>query len=78
MSHAEELVSYIAQSLVEQPDRVRVYTKDLRRTTILKLQVAQEDTGRVVGKHGRVASAMRSVLEVITRDEEKPVVLEID
>lgn len=78
MSQAEELVSYIAQSLVEQPDRVRVYTKDLRRTTILKLQVAQDDTGRVVGKHGRVASAMRSVLEVITRDEEKPVVLEID
>ncbi|MFN8439332.1 MAG: KH domain-containing protein [Caldilineaceae bacterium] len=78
MSQAEELVSYIAQSLVEQPDRVRVYTKDLRRTTILKLQVAQEDTGRVVGKHGRVASAMRSVLEVVTRDEEKPVVLEID
>jgi|JI61114DRNA_FD_contig_61_1244599_length_1181_multi_2_in_0_out_0_3 predicted RNA-binding protein YlqC (UPF0109 family) len=78
MSQAEELISYIAQSLVEQPEQVRVYTKDLRRTTILKLQVAQEDTGRVVGKHGRIATAMRSVLEVITRDEEKPVVLEID
>lgn len=78
MSQAEALVSYIAKSLVEEPDRVRVYTKDLRRTTILKLQVAQEDTGRIVGKHGRVATAMRSVLEVITRDEEKPVVLEID
>ena len=78
MSQAEELISYIAESLVEDPTRVRVYTKDLRRQTILKLQVAQEDTGRVVGKHGRVATAMRSVLEVITRDEEKPVVLEID
>jgi uncharacterized protein len=78
MSQAEELISYIAQSLVEQPEQVRVYTKDLRRTTILKLQVAQEDTSRVVGKHGRIATAMRSVLEVITRDEEKPVVLEID
>ena len=64
MSQAEELISYIAQSLVEQPEQVRVYTKDLRRTTILKLQVAQEDTGRVVGKHGRIATAMRSVLEV--------------
>ena len=78
MSQAEELISYIAQSLVEQPEQVRVYTKDLRRTTILKLQVAQEDTGRVVGKHGRIATAMRSVLEVITHKKEKPVVLEID
>lgn len=78
MSNAEELITYIAQSLVEEPERVRVYSKDLRRTTILKLQVAQEDTGRVVGKHGRVATAMRSVLDIITQDEEKPVVLEID
>ncbi len=78
MSRAEELVKFIAQSLVEQPERVRVYSKDLRRTTILKLQVAQDDIGRVVGKQGRVAGAMRSLLDVVTIDEEKPVVLEID
>ena len=71
-------IDALCHKLKEQPEQVRVYTKDLRRTTILKLQVAQEDTGRVVGKHGRIATAMRSVLEVITRDEEKPVVLEID
>ena len=78
MSRAEELIKFLAQSLVEQPERVRVYSKDLRRTTILKLQVAQDDIGRVVGKQGRVAGAMRSLLDVVTIDEEKPVVLEID
>ncbi|HRW46409.1 MAG: KH domain-containing protein [Caldilinea sp.] len=74
----EELIQYIAESLVEEPDRVRVYTKETRRETIVKLRVSQRDVGRVVGRNGRVANAMRSVLEVAARNHRKPVLLEID
>lgn len=74
----EELVKFIARSLVEEPDSVSVYTKDTRRATILKLRVASEDTGRVIGKGGRVANAIRSVVSVATRHETKPVMLEIE
>jgi predicted RNA-binding protein YlqC (UPF0109 family) len=74
----EELVRFVARSLVEQPDRVRVFTKETRRETIIKLQVAQGDVGRVVGRNGRVANAMRSLLDVATRHHNKPVILEID
>ncbi|GIV68588.1 KH domain-containing protein [Caldilinea sp.] len=74
----EELIRYLAESLVEQPDRVRVYTKETRRETIIKLRVAQQDVGRVVGRNGRVANAMRALLEVAARHHRKPVLLEID
>ena len=74
----EELIQYIAESLVEEPDRVRVYTKETRHETIIKLQVAQGDVGRVVGRNGRVANAMRSLLDVASRHADKPVILEID
>ena len=74
----EELVKFLAESLVEEPDKVTVYRKETRRTTILKLRVAPGDTGRVIGKGGRVANAMRSVLNVATRNADKPVLLEID
>jgi predicted RNA-binding protein YlqC (UPF0109 family) len=74
----QELVEFLAKSLVEAPDAVQVFSKDTRRTTILKLQVAPEDMGRVIGKHGRVASAMRSLLNVAARHENRDVLLEID
>lgn len=74
----EDLVRFVASTLVENPDRVNVYTKDTRRTTILKLRVAPTDTGRVIGKGGRVANAIRTVVNVAARNHEKPVILEID
>jgi predicted RNA-binding protein YlqC (UPF0109 family) len=74
----EDLVRYLAECLVEHPDQVRVYRKDVRRSVILKLEVAPEDTGRVIGKQGRVAGAMRVLLQVATRDEDRPYMLEID
>jgi predicted RNA-binding protein YlqC (UPF0109 family) len=74
----EDLVRFLAESLVEEPDRVRVYTKETRRETIVKLRVAQPDVGRVVGRNGRVANAMRSMLDVAARNHRKPVLLEID
>lgn len=74
----EDLVRFLAESLVEEPDRVSVYRKETRRTTIFKLRVAPLDTGRVIGKGGRVANAMRTVLNVAARHHDKPVLLEID
>lgn len=74
----EELVKFVARSLVEEPDAVNVYLKETRRGTIVKLRVAPGDTGRVIGKGGRVANAIRSVLTVATRHESKPVTLEIE
>lgn len=74
----EELIEFLAKSLVEEPGQVQVYSKETRRTTILKLQVAPEDTGRVIGKNGRVANAMRSLLRVATRHDSREIILEID
>jgi hypothetical protein len=74
----EELIEFVAKALVEEPDQVQVYAKDTRRMTILKLQVAPSDTGRVIGKNGRVANAMRSLLRVATRHDNREVILEID
>ena len=74
----EDLVEFIAKSLVEEPDQVKVYTKETRRSTILKLSVAAGDTGRVIGKNGRVANAMRTLLRTATRDSDRAIILEID
>jgi predicted RNA-binding protein YlqC (UPF0109 family) len=74
----EDLVSFIAQSLVEEPDKVDVYRKETRRTIILKLRVAPGDTGRVIGKGGRVANAIRQLVSVTSRHSENAVILEID
>jgi predicted RNA-binding protein YlqC (UPF0109 family) len=74
----EELVRFLAQSLVEEPEKVTVYRKETRRTTILKLRVAPTDTGRVIGKGGRVANAIRALVNVAARHHDRPVILEID
>jgi predicted RNA-binding protein YlqC (UPF0109 family) len=77
-STLEELVSFMAEQLVETPDRVNVHRKETRRTTIFKLRTAPADTGRVIGRNGRVANAMRAVLQVAARDMDRAVILEID
>jgi uncharacterized protein len=60
----KELVEYMARSLVDHPDRVRVVEAPGSRSVVLELHVAGADMGRVIGKGGRVATAMRSVLYV--------------
>ncbi len=74
----EDLVEFVAKSLVEEPDQVKVYTKETRHSTILKLSVASGDTGRVIGKNGRVANAMRTLLRTATRQSDRSIILEID
>ena len=60
----KELVEYIAKSIVTLPDEVVVTEETSSDTLLLKLQVADEDRGRVIGKQGRVAQAMRTLLRV--------------
>jgi uncharacterized protein len=71
-----ELLEYIAKSLVDAPDVVTVKEVRGASVTVLELHVAREDMGRVIGKDGRVANAMRTLLRVASRDDRR-VVLEI-
>ena len=60
----KELIEYIAKSIVDKPDEVSVIEVPGEDGIILKLQVAPEDTGKVIGKEGRIAKAMRTLLRV--------------
>ncbi len=73
----KELIEFIARSLVDDPMQVEVTTRQQGTMTELQLQVAQEDMGRVIGKHGRVANAMRSLLHVAAAQEGKEISLDI-
>ncbi|MCI0528254.1 MAG: KH domain-containing protein, partial [Nitrospira sp.] len=57
-----ELIEYIAKSLVDKPEDVSVKETQGEKTTIVELRVAQEDLGKVIGKQGRTARAMRTIL----------------
>ena len=73
----KELVEFMAKALVENPDEVHVSERAYRERVILRLQVAPEDAGRVIGKNGRVANAMRSVLKVASIRQSRDVILKI-
>jgi uncharacterized protein len=73
----KELVEYVAKVLVEQPDQVQVETVEDPATTTLKLRVAPGDIGRVIGKQGRTARAIRTLLHAAAARAKKRVVLEI-
>jgi len=73
----KELVEYMAKVLVEQPDQVHVEAVEDPATTTLKLRVAPEDIGRVIGKQGRTARAIRTLLQAAAARAKKRVVLEI-
>lgn len=73
----KELVEYIAKALVDHPEDVRVEEIAGMRSIIFELRVAPSDMGRVIGKHGRVANAMRSLLRVASTRSGKRAILEI-
>ncbi len=60
----QELIEYIARSLVDDPTQVKVSERRQGSTTDIRLNVAKEDMGRVIGRNGRVANAMRNLLRV--------------
>ena len=57
-----ELVDFLAKSLVDDADAVRIHSYDREGTTVLELEVAQDDLGKVIGRQGRTARAIRTVL----------------
>ena len=73
----KELVLYIAQSLVENKAAVTVEETNGPEATILELHVAPEDMGKVIGKQGRIAKAIRAVVRAATAKSQKPVLVEI-
>lgn len=77
MSDMKGLVEFMAKALVNDPDSVVVREIEGASATIFELSVAPEDMGRVIGKQGRVANAMRTLLRVAAVKEGKRVTLEI-
>jgi predicted RNA-binding protein YlqC (UPF0109 family) len=74
----KELIEFIATSLVDDPTQVRVTPVKHGPTITLKLRVAKEDMGRVIGKNGRVANAMRQLLRVAAAQEGKRATLDVE
>ncbi len=73
----KELIKYIAQALVDNPDDVSVAEVEGNQTSVLELKVAKEDLGKVIGKQGRTARAMRTILSAASAKVKKRTVLEI-
>ena len=73
----KELVEVIATSLVDYPDQVVVTETENEKANVLELRVAQSDMGKVIGKQGRIAKAIRSVVKAAASKEEKKVIVEI-
>jgi hypothetical protein len=74
----KELIEYIAQSLVDDPTQVQVIQARHGSSVSLRLQVAKEDMGRVIGKGGRVANAMRILLRVSAAQDGKRATLDVE
>lgn len=73
----KEIIETIAQALVDQPELVAVREVEGVHTTILELKVAKPDIGKIVGKQGRTADALRIILNAVSTKERRRTVLEI-
>lgn len=76
-SSLKDLVEFMAKSLVDQPDDVEVTEIDGEQTTVVELKVAKTDLGKVIGKQGRTARSMRTILAAASTKLQKRSVLEI-
>ena len=77
MDRIKELVEYVAKALVHDPDKVKVNMVDKQRVVVIELSVGDDDMGRVIGKQGRIAKAIRAVVKSATINEEKKYLVEI-
>jgi len=73
----KDLIEYIAKALVDEPDQVKVSEVVGEKTSVLELSVAKEDLGKVIGKQGRTARAIRTILSAASTKIRKRSVLEI-
>jgi predicted RNA-binding protein YlqC (UPF0109 family) len=74
---AADLVEYVARSLVDDPDAVSVEVQQEQDGTVIELHVAEEDMGKVIGRNGSVAKALRTLLKVMGAREGESISLEI-
>ena len=74
----KELVEVIAKALVDHPDEVVVTEEESGRNLTVRLQVAESDMGKVIGKQGRIAKAIRSVVKAAAAKDDIKVILDID
>ena len=77
MSQLREFVEFMAKSIVDSPEEVRVTEVAGEKTTVIELRVASEDLGKIIGKQGRTAKAIRSILNAAAAKMKKRAVLEI-
>ena len=73
----KDLIKYIAQSLVDNPEQVKVEEVEGRLTSVFELKVAKEDMGKVIGKKGKTAYAIRTILSAASAKVKRRTVLEI-
>ena len=73
----DKLVEYIAKSLVDHPEAVRVTKREEDDSVIITLSVDPEDTGKVIGKQGKIAKAIRAIVKAASINDEKKVVVDI-
>lgn len=73
----KELVEVVAKSLVDYPDEVQVTETENDKAVVLELKVAQSDMGKVIGKQGRIAKAIRTVVKAAASKEDRKVIVEI-
>ncbi len=73
----KELIEFIAKALVDEPDQVRVTEVEGERVTVIELRVAQSDLGKVIGKQGRTARSIRTLLNAVATKLKKRAILEI-
>ncbi|MBE5926759.1 MAG: KH domain-containing protein [Lachnospiraceae bacterium] len=73
----KELVEVIAKALVDSPDEVVVTEKDNEKAIVVELKVAPQDMGKVIGKQGRIAKSIRSVVKAAASKEDKKVIVDI-
>lgn len=72
-----ELVQFVAENLVEFPDQVKVSSREGDHSTIIKLSVAPTDMGKVIGKQGKIAKAIRKIVKAASIKEKKNYIVEI-
>ncbi|MDA8096676.1 MAG: KH domain-containing protein [Desulforudis sp.] len=73
----KELVEILARSLVDQPDEVKVSVVEQEKSVVIELRVAPEDMGKVIGKQGRIAKAIRTLVKAAAIKQRKRVTVEI-
>ncbi len=74
---AQDLVEYVARNLVDDPDAVRVEVREGQEGKVIELHVAEDDMGKVIGRNGSVAKALRTLLKVMSARDGESVSLEI-